>query len=289
MKEILKSLVLFLPIKWQIFINFKVRIGYFPHLYKPRSFDEKIQYRKLFDKNPLFVTCSDKYAVRDYVKNKIGEQYLIPLLYVADDITKEDLEKISCDFVAKTTHDSGGIAIVKQTAPVDFDKVVKGLRKSLQHDFGKETTEPWYSKIQPKIIVEKMIKDENGNSPSDYKFHVFNEKNGDCKVILGVDYDRGTQFHTRTYYDENLNILPFSTIYNNEFRTIKNSPHLEQMLALSKKLAVDFTYVRVDLYLTKDRVYFGELTFAQASGFNKFNERKYDFELGSYWNLKGIK
>lgn len=286
MKEILKSLVLLLPNKWQVWLNVKVRVGYFPNLNHPKSFNEKVQHRKLYDHNPLFVICSDKYAVREYVREKIGEEYLIPLLYVGDSISESDLQAIDCDYVAKTTHDSGGIAIVKQGDKVDLTVIVKTLKKSLGHDFGKQVMEPWYSKIKAKIIVEKMLKNEAGNSPDDYKFHVFNDGKGNKKVLLAVDYDRFSDDQSRTFYDENGNILPFGSEYKNKFTPLRRIENFNKLISLAKQLAEDFEYVRVDFYIVKETIFFGELTFAPGSGYTVFSERKYDFELGSFWKLR---
>ncbi|BCE00393.1 ATP-grasp fold amidoligase family protein [Marinicellulosiphila megalodicopiae] len=281
MKYVLKKIVTFLPNKWQIFLNFKMRVGYFPSLNNPKSFNEKIQHRKLNDNNPLFPICSDKLKVRDYVSEKIGAQYLIPLLFDGNDISIEQLKNIEGDYVVKTTHDSGGVFVVEKSQENDFNQIKKGLDKSLQHDFGKEVSEFWYSKIQPKIIVEKMLKDKEGSVPKDYKFHVF-KNNNQTRIYLQIDYDRFTT-HNRSLYDENLNLIPISWHKQNNFIELQKTKNHETMLNLVKQLAVDFNYVRVDLYNVDGQIYFGELTFAAESGFGRFSDKKFDFELGNYW------
>jgi hypothetical protein len=281
MKKQLKFLLLLFPKKFQIWVNFRIRVGYYPNFRLPKSFNEKIQHRKLYDKNPLYIICSDKLAVREYVKDKIGEKYLIPLLYLGDKISKADLKKFDCDYVVKTTHNSGGICIVKQAQSIDYSEIETSINKSLQTDFGVLTDEPWYSSIIPRVIVERMLKDESGNSPPDYKFHVFNCK-GDQKLILQVDYDRNGD-HNRTFYDESFNILPFSLKYKNLYKQINKVSQLKSMVEVAKKLSSDFDYVRVDLYWNDCEIFFGELTFAAESGFGRFNEKFYDFYVGSMW------
>ncbi|BCE00394.1 ATP-grasp fold amidoligase family protein [Marinicellulosiphila megalodicopiae] len=284
MKELLKLAVTKLPNKWQVYLNFRVRVGYFLSLKNPKGFNEKIQHRKLYDNNPLFTLCSDKLLVRQYVKDKIGEQYLIPLLYSGDNISISTLKSIESDYVVKTTHDSGGLCVVDKNKTNNYQQIKQILDRSLAHDFGKQVTEPWYSKIEPKIIVEKMLKGKDGGVPKDFKFHVYT-KNGKQKIILNVDYDRFTDEHSRTYYDEELNILPFTwSCEKNYFKELKEVANYQQMLSLVKKLAEDFDYVRVDLYNVDGQIYFGELTFAPGSGFEPYCDKKYDFMLGDYWD-----
>ncbi|GGB75169.1 ATP-grasp fold amidoligase family protein [Shewanella inventionis] len=283
MKQILKKLLLLFPIKIQIFFNFRARNGYFPNFKKPKSYNEKVQFRKLFDNNPLFVTCSDKYKVRGYVEAKVGKDYLIPLLYVGENISEKVLRNIEKNFVVKTTHDSGTVIIIKKNDEVDYKFVVDSITKSLGYDFGKLVHEPWYSKIEPKVIIEEMLQGENGSVPNDYKFHVFNRKNESPKVILGVDFDRFTKNQSRSFFDESGRQLDFEIDYPNLKKERPNIDNLDEMFRIAKALSEDFDYVRVDLYSVNNKIYFGELTFAMASGFAIFRTKEQDFEFGKFW------
>lgn len=285
MKEFLKLLVSFLPIKLQTYINFPIRMGYFPRLNNPRSFNEKVQYRKLYQNNPNFVICSDKYEVRDFVANRIGEEFLIPLMYVGDDITEEYLNSLNTGYVVKTTHDSGGVSIVRAGEKPNYRDIVSRTRESLKRDFGKLVHESWYSDIKPKVIIEQMLQDGNGNPPSDFKFHVFNQKDGSDLIFLAIDYDRFTDRQSRSFYNEKGELLPFGSEFKNKCKPLGNVKNLSQMFSLARELSKGFDYVRVDLYNVDGQIFFGELTFAPGSGYTLFTERKYDFDFGNHWQL----
>lgn len=281
MKYLFKKLVYLLPIKTQIIIRGLYHLGYYLDLNHPKTFNEKIQARKLDKVNDLFVICSDKAAVRKYVADKIGEEYLIPLIYVGSTITVEQLKKFGIGIVAKTTHDSGNVHLITDSNQ-NYQEICSALLGHFDHDFGKRTHENWYSKISPQIIVEKLLVKKNGEIPEDYKFHVFN-KNGKFKVILQIDYDRFTD-HNRSFYDENLKLLPFSIKYKNYQKEITIPPkNFDRMIDLSKKLSSEFEYVRVDFYNVDGDIYFGELTFAHGSGFEDFLPKKYDLIIGQEW------
>jgi len=282
-KNSLKALVKMLPVKAQIWINFRIRVGYFPNLGSPKTFNEKIQWRKLNADNPLFVTCSDKLSVRDFVREKVGGKYLIPVLFSGKKISVGQLRSLDGDYVVKTTHDSGGVFIVKSGSDNDFNFIAQGLEKSLLRDFGREVQETWYSKIEPMVLAEKMLQDSLGNSPQDFKFHVF-RKGTERKIVLQVDYAR-YQSHSRSFYDEALTLLPYSLKYPNDLREIGEIENYKEMITLVEKLSEDFGYSRVDLYNVDGRIYFGEITFAAESGFGRFSSKQVDNELGEYWGV----
>jgi hypothetical protein len=284
MKDLLKKMLLFFPIKWQIFINFRIRNGYFPNFEKPKSFNEKVQVRKLYDDNPLFVTCSDKYLVREFVGDKIGFEYLIPLIYVGEDLTVDILKSLKKNYVVKTTHDSGNVFLVKENESIDYNNVVHKIRDALKFDFGSMVHEPWYSKIEPKVIIEEMLLSELDIIPNDYKFHVFNSKSGNATVILGVDFDRFTSLQSRSFFDEQGNSIEMEIDYPNRKCKLPNIDNLNEMFKIAKVLGSSFDYVRVDLYSVNNKIFFGELTFAMASGFAIFKSKEKDFEFGSYWD-----
>lgn len=184
------------------------------------------------------------------------------------------------NFVVKTTHDSGTVHIVKET--YNQEEILKSISKSLKYDFGEKVDEKWYSEIKPRVVIEKLLIDKNGNLPEDYKFHVFNNS-GNVKVFLQVDYDRHTD-HNRTIYDEHLNIMPFSIKYKNNFRPAKKLRNYTEMVKIARKLAEDFEYARIDLYNIDSHIYFGEITFAHGSGYEKFSDKAYDVKWGEFWH-----
>ena len=266
--------------------KFKEKLGYEIDFNKePETFNQKIQFRKLYDNNPLYSICADKYRVREYVKEKIGEEYLIPLYLVTDKLTEEQWDKLPNSFVAKANHDSGTVKIVKCKNKVDKKKVIKELNMSLKSDYGIISMEKYYGDIPRKIIIEEYL----GDNIQDYKFHHFSI-NEDDKMFLQIDGDRFIG-HKRSIYDENLEKLPLKFVskypkLEMNMKELINKEKLEKMKEIVKKLGEDFNYSRIDLYLINEKIYFGEITFCAESGFGDFEPVEWDYKFGSYWKQK---
>ena len=260
--------------------KFKENVGYEIDFSKePKTFNEKIQFRKLYDKNPLYSICADKYRVREYVKEKIGEEYLIPLYLVTDKLTEEQWDKLSNSFVAKANHNSGPVQIVKDKTKVNKKEIIRELNNQLKLDYGILSMEKYYSDIPRKIIVEKFLEHEV-DTLEDFKFHMFNDGNIFIEHILhrkdnGDIYEN---FYTKNW--EKLDVAVGAKVYE---ENILKSENFNEMLRIAKELSKDFDYVRVDLYDNNGKIYFGELTFCGDSGFGKFTDEKWDYEFGSYW------
>ncbi len=269
--------------------RFKRIFGQELNLDNPTTLNEKIQWLKLNDRTDLHTTCSDKYAVRNYVKEKIGEEFLIPLLFHTldyNELTPENLPEPP--FIIKTTHDSGGYEIVKDKTRVDWEKVRKKFKKLLKRDYYRISKEWQYKNITPRIVVEKLLTDDDGQIPIDYKFHCFH---GNVELI-SVDLDRGID-HKRNIYSKEWELLPFtwSIQVNNKVlwdngRDISAPENLDQILPVIEKLSSDFEYVRIDFYQINGKYYFGEITFHHGGGFELISPRKWDAELGKKLNLK---
>lgn len=275
------------------FHRFNLQFSYKLNLENPKSLNEKIQWLKLNDRTPLHTVCADKYAVRAYVNEKLGnEDILIPLLYyTADyqDIVPENLPEKP--FILKANHTSGHNVIVKDKSQIDWQLIRNKYRKWLKINIYKSRKEWQYKNIPPKILVEELLLDENGELPIDYKFHCFH---GEVKYIQ-VDIGRGSETHYRNWYDVNWKRAPFK--WTAEFNGKTTEPadfdvdkpmSFEQMIEIAKKLSKDFVYVRIDLYDIKGKVYFGEITFHQDSGNRPIEPTKYDFELGDLIDLSLI-
>lgn len=264
--------------------QFKNCLGYEINFNRePETFNQKIQFRKLYDNNPLYSICSDKYRVREYVKEKIGEEYLVPLYLVTDKLTEEQWDKLPNSFVAKANHDSGTVKIVKDKNKVDKKKIIKELNMSLKFDYGVLSMEKFYSNIPRKIIVEKYL----GDNIEDYKFHIFNTNIDEDKIFLQVDGDRFIE-HKRSFYDENqrklnLKITSAFDFYEYDLEKKIKKEQWKKMKEITKKLSEDFKYVRVDIFNIDDKIYFGEITFCHGSGFEDFEPIEWDYKIGSYW------
>ncbi len=266
-----------------IYIKLRVFIlqGYIPNLKCPKTYTEKLQWRKLKDKNKLFTICADKYAVREYVKNKVGEKYLIPIYLVTENLTKEEFERLPNSFVLKTTNGSGNSAvkIIKDKSQENFEELRNFFENCKKIDVGDYTMESWYSGIPFKIMAEKLL---DIKAVDDYKIHCFNSG----KIIIEHLTERNKEkgILKSNAYDENWNKLNFTMgteLYTYEVKPPKN---FSEMIRVAKKLSEDFDYVRVDLYNIDGEIYFGELTFCDAGGFGVFNPKSWDEILGSYWS-----
>lgn len=262
--------------------SFKRHMDYALDLENPQTLNEKINWLKLYNRKPLHTTVSDKYKVRAYVKEKIGEQYLIPLLYHtknANDLRPENLP--DTEFIIKTNHDSSGGVIVRDKSSVDWGAIRKRFKGLLKENHFYGTREWQYKNIEPRIVVEQLLKTEDGGIPNDYKFHCFHGK----MVFLNLDLDRHSDERARNLYDKDWNLLPCNWGRPNG-KNVAAPSNFEEMKRLAEKLAEEFIYVRVDFYSIKGKTYFGEITFHQSSGFRKFWQHECDEKFGKLLNLK---
>jgi len=280
-KLLLKRLI---PEKVYLKRKFNRRLGYGLDLDNPKTMNEKIQWLKINNRSPLHTLCADKYAVRRYVKEKVGKEYLVPLVYHTEnptDIIPENLPDFP--FIIKTNHDCGGNIIVRNKADTDWKNVQKLLSNKIKrncYDISKEWS---YKNIKPCIIAEKLLLDENENIPWDYKLHCF-----DGKVrIISVTIDRfGNQ--RRNFYNENWEFQPFVWGCPPSREKVPNLPapkKLKEMIYIAEKLASDLLYVRVDLYDVINKIFFGEMTFYPGSGFVIFSPFEWDTKTGAMLEL----
>lgn len=249
----------------------------------PVGFDEKIQWLKLYDNQPIKTKLADKVLVRDYIKEKIGEKYLIPCLGVWNSFDEIDWDSLPERFVLKCNHGSGMNAIIKDKR--DFN--CSQLRIKFAHWMDMNYAfaagfEMHYYGIQPQIIAEKMLESDDGKDLKDYKVFVFN---GTAKMIQ-VDIDR-QHTHRRNLYTPDWEYLPYSILYPTAPDVIIEKPEcLEELIYLAEKLGEGFIHVRVDFYICNGRIYFGEMTFLHGSGTEKFTPEKFDIEMGSWMRLE---
>ena len=248
------------------------------NLKNPKTFNEKLQWLKLYDRNPLYTKLVDKYEVKDYVANIIGKEHVIPTIGVYDSFDDINFEKLPKQFVIKCTHDSGGLVIVKDKNKLDIKKAKKKINKSLKKNYYYCGREWPYKNVKPRIIIEKYMEDNKTKELRDYKFFCFN---GIPKfMFLATDRQKNqTKFN---FYDMNFNLLPFTQGHPNDLRKISKPEKFDEMVALSKKLSVNIPHVRVDFYEINGKVYFGEMTFYHYSGFTKFDPEEWDEKFGNY-------
>lgn len=272
------------PDKAYLKTKFKVHMGKKLNLNNPQSFNEKLQWLKLYDRKPEYTQMVDKYEARKYIAEKIGEEYLIPLLGVWDNPEKIDFDSLPERFVLKCNHNSGlGMCICKDKAKLDINKVRKELKKGLKQDYFITSREWPYKNVKPRIIAEKFMEDENGAEIKDYKVHNFN---GIPEFILVCEGRFSKEGLTEDFYDVSWSHIDLKRpgIPNKEEHHQKPD-NLEKMLELSEILAKDIPFLRTDFYEVNGKIYFGEITFFPASGFKKFEPEEWDHKLGELIKL----
>ena len=271
----------FLSDKQYIKLKYKCKTGKNLNLMHMETFNEKLQWLKLYDRNPLYTKLVNKYEVREYIKEKIGEEYLIPIIGCWDSPEQIDFKKLPEQFVLKSTHDSGGVYIVDKNSRNISGQAKNFFNKRLRTNYYKISREWPYKYCKRMIIAEKKMTDESGNELKDYKLFCFN---GQVKLIQ-VDFDRFHN-HRRNLYTCNWEYINESIEYPNDNKVqIEKPVVLEEMLNIASKLSVGLPHVRVDLYVIRERIYFGELTFYHGSGYEKFSSKVMEKRLGDCINL----
>ncbi len=263
-------------------LQYKNIIGEKLNLNNPQTFNEKLQWLKLNDRKDIYTTMVDKYEVKKYVSDVIGEKYIIPTLGIYNSFDEIDFEKLPNKFVVKCTHDSGSTIICKDKKKFDIKKAKKKINKALKYNYYYAGREWPYKNVKPRIIIEEYIEDEELKDLRDYKFFCFNGKVN----LFKVDFNRFLE-HRANYYDKNLKLLEFGEeVCPPDFeKKIEIPKDIMKMILLAEKLANGTKFVRIDFYYTNKKIYFGEMTFYPASGFGKFIPDSWDERLGEMINL----
>ena len=258
---------------------YKYIMGKTLNLKKPTSFNEKIQWLKLYDRKPEYIKLVDKYSVKEYVASIIGSQYIIPTLGVWDKFSDINFEELPPEFVLKCTHDSGGVWVIKDK------KFLKGIKKKVEKCLKVNfyyTSREWpYKYIQPRIIAEKYMGNKSKDL-CDYKLMCFN---GKVKCIFVCSNRKSESGLNVTFFDLDWKRLPFERKYPVNPNIIERPKTFEEMVILAEKLSKNIPFVRIDFYEIDDKPYFGEITFYPGAGFEKFEPEEWDEVLGSWIKL----
>mgnify|MGYP004528706195 FL=1 len=284
-----KKSLFFLPDKVYIQLYYRLRTGRKLNMKNPTTFNEKIQWMKFNYRFPLQSVVSDKLLVRDYVKEKIGKEYLIPLLGKWKKFDEIDFDTLPDQFVLKCNHDSGGLVVCRDKSALDYKKAKNKIEKSLKSNFYTIGREYQYRNIKPMILCEKFIS-ENGKVPMDYKIYCFNGK-PDVILVCRNRFSNDSHKAEYLFYDQNWKFLPW--IKGDEKKKDPKLPrpkNLDEMLEVAKKLSEDFIYARIDLYNVNGKIYFGEITLSPNSGFYSGLTEETDRILGEkihipYWDV----
>lgn len=266
-------------------VLFKIKVGYWPNLKKPKSYNEKIQWLKLNYKQPEYTQMVDKIAAKKYVARIIGDKYIIPTIGIWNDIHEIDWDKLPSRFVLKASHDSGGVVVCKDKSKLDISEAKALLSGAGKKDYAKYNKEYVYHDVPHRFIAEKYMEDESGFELKDYKIFCCD---GVPKYLFVAT---GRQQHdTRfDFYDCNFNHLPVLNGHPNADVWPAKPKNFEEMLEVAAKLSKGMPEVRVDLYNINGRIYFGELTFFHWSGLTPYEPREWDYKFGETIKLPIIK
>ncbi len=274
------GLLNFVPDRVYLKAVFRAETGYALDLDHPKTYNEKIQWIKLYDRKPEYVVYADKYRVREYIRETIGGKYLIPLIGKYDKAEQIPWESLPDQFVLKCNHASGTNIICKDKANINRESVVNQLNLWLKKNVFWGGREWCYKEIEPCIICEAFLGSEDGMTPDDYKIMCFN---GIPRLI---------QFHHDRYGNHTLDFMDTNWVKTGIVQGPKNSAYdipkpktLEEMLEIARALSKDMLYARIDLYSFDDSVKFGEITMYPTSGFCVFDDVKTDILLGEWIRL----
>lgn len=270
-----------IPDKLYIQIKYFYRFHKFANIDNPKTYNEKLQWMKLYDRNPLYTKLCDKYEVKDYVKDIIGEEYLIPTIGIYNSFEEIDFDKLPNQFVIKCTHDSGGLVICKDKNIFDYNKARNIINNSLKTNYYWHSREWPYKNVKPRIIIEKYMEDDSGEL-RDYKFFCFD---GNVKALYVASERYSDQETKFTFFDENFNRLDLYNSHPSSKEEINKPETFEKMKNIASKLSKGFNQVRVDLYEIEGKVYFGEMTFFHMSGFQPFIPEKWDYIFGEWFKI----
>lgn len=272
-----------LPDDLYLKIKYRLTMGRKLDLNNPETFNQKLQWLKLYDRKPEYTQMVDKYEVRKYIKEIIGEEYLIPLLGVYDSFEEIDFDNLPDEFVLKPNHTSGNVFICKDKSKIDYKKLKKEVNRWLKREYYWLHREWPYRNVKPRIICEKYLEDESSKELRDYKFMCFN---GVVKCIFVFSNRYSPTGLNIDIYDVNWNLMPFGrpNIASTGVK-IPKPKNFQKMIQYAEKLAVNIPFIRVDFYEVNGHLYFGELTFYPASGFGRFAPEYYDDILGSWLKL----
>ena len=272
-----------LPDELYLKVRFRHRVGYWPNIKHPRTYNEKLQWLKLNDRHSEYTKMVDKIEAKKYVASIIGEKYIIPTLGVWDVVDDIDWKSLPNQFVLKVTSDSGGIVVCKDKSQLDIEKAKAKLRRGWGKNYYRFNKEYPYKNVPPRIIAEQYMEDESGYELKDYKFFCFD---GEPKALF-VATDRGKKEEETKFdfYDIEFNHLPFQNGHPNAKVAPTKPENYDEMIEVARKLSQGMCHVRVDLYNVKGKIYFGELTFFHWSGMTPFEPIEWDYKFGEMINL----
>lgn len=271
-----------LPDKLFIQLKYRKKLGKRLNLKQPQTFNEKMQWLKLYDRKPIYITMVDKYEVKKYVADIIGEEYIIPTYGVWDHFDDIDFDSLPNSFVLKCTHDSGGLVIVKNKPELDMKAAKEKIEESLKFNYFYLGREWPYKNVKPRIIAEKLMTEADDTTLIDYKLMCFDGK-VKCTFVCSERFSQtGLKI---TIYDREWAEMPLEIRYHHRDPSLQKPVNYEKMVELAEILAKGRPFIRVDFYEIDNKIYFSELTFFPDNGLEQFEPENYDYTLGSWITL----
>lgn len=273
----------YLPDKMHLKILFRLEMGKRLNLRNPRTFCEKLQWLKLYNRKPEYTKMVDKLLAKEYVASKIGSEHIIPVLAIWDNTEDINFDILPNKFVLKTTHGggSGGVYICKNKKTLDRKEALEIMRCAMKQDIYQSRVEWPYKDVKKRIFAEQFMVDDSGNELKDYKILCFNG----CPTYIEVDSGRYGN-HIRNIYDTAWNLLPISIGYKNDLSVHFERPdRLDEMVEYARVFSEGIPFLRTDFYVINNKIFFGELTFFQRSGMTPFVPSEMDLKFGELIKL----
>lgn len=261
-------------------LKFRMKMGKWPNIRHPKTFNEKLQWLKINDHNPEYTKMVDKSAAKKWAEGIIGREYIIPSFGCWNNPREIDWERLPQKFVLKITHGGGGngIVICRDKDQLNKEEAIKSLQEAMSLNLYKYNKEWPYKNVKPQIIAEELLFDSQkpNDVVNDYKYYCFNGKMG----FMLVSNDRSNKHAKFDYFDRDFNHLPFKQGGEHYSGKIEKPQNFDLMLSLAEKLSEGIPHVRVDFYDVNGQVYFGEMTFFDSSGFAAFDPEEWDYKYG---------
>ena len=282
-RKICNTFMTALPDKLYIQMLYYVRTGKKLDLNSPKRFNEKLNWMKLYDRNPMYTKMADKLQAKQIVANKIGDKYIIPLIAVWDNTDDIKLDQLPDEFVLKCNHDSGSAIICRDKSKLDLQAAKEKLNRCLNNNYYYYSREWVYKDIEPKIICEPYVEDFEDAELRDYKFFCFD---GKVKFLyVATDRFKPGEEVKFTFFDENYNFLPIIHGHPNADPLPEKPSGFDEMKEIAEKLSEGIKHVRIDLYEANGKVFFSEFTFYNNSAFLDFEPDEWDYKFGEYLKI----
>lgn len=267
----------------RIYIAYLKSHGFYPSLIFPTRFTEKMQWRKLFDLNPAYSILCDKLAVRDFVRERVGQELLIPLLWFGDDPSAIPFDTLEPPYILKSSHACGHTIFVEDKALLDETAIRETARSWLAWDHGRAADEPGYVHVPQALLVEKLLLNKDGSPPLEHKVLVFD---GAARVIHSLTVSAKNRARFASHHTADWIELPWRILQPRPAHALNPPRRLKEIVKVAERLGASFDHVRIDLYECDDRIYVGEMTVYSHSGLHPITPDSADFVLGAYWKIR---